>query len=105
MPNAPQQTPPTRNGAMHAVPCPFCGKPNDFRDIQHGMPGQAFVDTGDAVICDHCKGTMKIVNVQTATIFTVAKHKAPANRPAQQPQQQRPTSALGAGLRKLLGRG
>jgi hypothetical protein len=38
-------------GAVHAVPCPWCKRPNDLRDLkeQHLLEPDAIID------CDHCK--------------------------------------------------
>jgi glutaredoxin len=65
-------------GPIDRVPCPHCGKTNDFRELQ----GQQLMDTGSGVICDHCKRVMHIAAIRQVTL--VAVH---ANQPANALQQ------------------
>lgn len=98
------QQPATRTGAIHGVPCPHCGKKNDFRHLQE----QQLLDTGNSATCDHCGGNMKILRILPVTMITVGKtEQSSINRGAggqQQPTQQARTIGPGA-LQKLLGRG
>lgn len=64
-----QQIPPVVSGPINRVPCPHCGKPNDFRELQQ----QQLLDTGHSVDCDHCGGMMVVAAVQPITMITVRK--------------------------------
>lgn len=58
---------PTTNGPIHAVRCPHCGKPNDFRDLH----SQQLLDTGAIPECDHCHRLMEVVRIAPVTVVTV----------------------------------
>lgn len=95
---------PTTSGPSHAVPCPFCGKTNDFRDTLSGFGGQQLGDSGDDVSCDHCNNVMRIVKIQTIPHVTVrqfAVHKLQVAKQQQAQQRQVKPGFLG----KLLGKG
>lgn len=62
----PPVSPATVKGAIHSVPCPHCGKGNDFREIEENL-----VDTGQKVICDECDQPMEVVQVVKVTTITV----------------------------------
>lgn len=56
------------NGQIHAVPCPNCGKQNDFRPLKdYGC------ESGNVVSCDYCTQMMEIVKVQAITVISVRK--------------------------------
>jgi len=94
----------TRTGAIDKVPCPHCGKPNNFRHLQD----QQLLDTGNTASCDHCGGNMKILRILPVTMITVSKaEQSSINRgAAAQPQPTQQARTIGPGaLQKLLGRG
>jgi hypothetical protein len=70
------------------VPCPHCGRPNDFRELD----GQQLLDTGHRVICrgenhgEGCGMLMEVVSVRTIKVLAVKPIRgyAPAGQaPAQ----------------------
>lgn len=99
-----KQLPPgaVTRGAIHAVPCPHCGKPNDFRPLQE----QQLLDSGNNAICDHCGQNMQVVAVQPTTIVAVRQtamtqiNRGTDGRPVQQARTVAPSF-----VQKLLGRG
>lgn len=64
----PTQPPPNTNGPAHAVPCPHCGHPNDFRELESHQ-----VDVGDLAACDKCDGVMKVTAKQNVVVVHVAR--------------------------------
>lgn len=59
-------------GPMNAVPCPRCGKPNDFR-IVDGLGKaedrmQEDIEKGSIASCDHCGGYFKVVDLKETTL-------------------------------------
>jgi hypothetical protein len=62
-------------GAIHRVPCPHCGRPNDCRGLQPkdgiGGWGGYGLEQGAKLSCDHCNRLMKITGVQDVTVVTV----------------------------------
>jgi hypothetical protein len=83
---APQQRPPapatraaatSTNGPVHAVPCPHCRQPMDFRPHVGGKGGgggwgDQGVEPGAKVDCDACGKTSKILGRREVTIITLA---------------------------------
>lgn len=68
-------------GALHRVPCPHCGRPNDLRVLAAGTAAQQnagwggnLVERGTILDCDHCNRKMQIVKVQSVKIVTVRQH-------------------------------
>ena len=63
-------------GPMHAVPCPYCGQPNDFRahaDQDSGSAGWgSTLEAGSKVDCDHCGRTSKILRIDRVPVITLA---------------------------------
>lgn len=59
---------PETQGAIHALPCPWCGRLNDMRDEADGMGRVDVLQPGNVYQCDHCKRHMQIKSVQTAVI-------------------------------------
>lgn len=95
----------TVQGPIHQVPCPHCGKPNDFRTLK----GQQLLDTGHCMFCDHCGRSMEVVKIATVEFLVVRRDPtnkvAPQRRAAQQrahAQGQLPKPGL---LQRLLGKG
>ncbi len=98
MPALPPGQQPQVAGPIHAVPCPHCGKPNDFRDLQQ----QQLLDTGHTVGCDHCGRQMDVVRIAPVTVISVRKNMAPPPRTQQQPQTRQATTMSAAQAQKLL---
>jgi hypothetical protein len=73
-------------GSIDRVPCPHCGKPNDFRELEM----QQLLDTGHRVICrgenpgEGCGRLMEVAAIRVIKVIAV--------RPAMgiAPQNQRP---------------
>lgn len=64
----PKPTPNTTKGAEHAVPCPFCAHPNDFRELAEHR-----YETGDMAVCDKCNGVMEVAGKTSITVIHVRK--------------------------------
>jgi hypothetical protein len=60
--------PSTTKGAEHAVPCPYCAHPNDFRELAEHRYEQ-----GDMAICDKCNGVMEVTGKTSITVIHVRK--------------------------------
>lgn len=79
-PAAPGQGVPTKQavrGPLHAVPCPHCGRPNDFRGFapSGGLGwGDYGLEPGTVVDCDHCKRKSQIVHVDKVTLVSLRQH-------------------------------
>lgn len=63
-------------GPIHAVPCPFCRRPLDFRAHADGESGgqgwgEQGLETGSLVDCDHegCGRTSRILAKERVTII------------------------------------
>lgn len=102
----------TTQGPIDRVPCPWCGKGNDFRI----MASEQLVDTGNEHFCDHCGYSMEIVAMRTVELIAVKKNpkggRAPARTAAQaqarRVAQQRQLAAQNQKpgiLQRLLGKG
>jgi phage terminase large subunit GpA-like protein len=68
----------TTHGPLHKVPCPHCGKPNDFRPLageEQGMSGwgDQGLETGATIECDHCRRLSKIAGVERITVVTLVR--------------------------------
>lgn len=57
---APPQQRPTTQGTVERMPCPHCGKPNDFRELDN----QQCLDTGHKMSCDWCHHRMEITMIR-----------------------------------------
>jgi hypothetical protein len=66
--------PATTHGPVNRVPCPNCGKPNNFSG-QHEM-----LDVGVVYTCDHCKQPMQIAAVQSVKLVYVRKPSGSVSR-------------------------
>lgn len=69
MPKPPPQPqlPPITTGPINAVPCPHCGKPNNF----HGH--YEMLETGNTFACDHCRQPMQVAGVREVKVVSVRK--------------------------------
>ena len=77
----------TVQGPIHQVPCPHCGKPNDFRTLK----SQQLVDTGHCTFCDWCGRSMEVVKMATIEVLVVRRDPSGkvARQGAQRPGPQR----------------
>lgn len=67
-----------RQGKIDSVPCPHCGRPNDFRDTDEflfdPMTGASAVKSDKPTFaCDHCSRIMEVVHVEKTIIVAVRK--------------------------------
>jgi len=76
-PTAPAPSLKTCDGPIHAVPCPWCGKPNDFREIDGAIA--ALFEGGAYFECDSCHKLMDIVKVVQVKIVQVRQSKKTHN--------------------------
>lgn len=89
-------------GEVHAVPCPHCGKTNDFRELD----GQQLLDSGNNAVCDHCNQNMQIVQVRPTKIVAVRKTAMSRINNASDARPAAPARTVGPNfLQKLLGKG
>lgn len=63
-------------GRAPAVPCPHCGKPNDFTEIAEEIVqvsglGALAQERGQIVVCDHCDREMEVVRIKCVTLIAV----------------------------------
>ena len=106
LPGQQQQQLKAVHGPIDAVPCPWCGKANDFRTIQ----SEQLLDTGGEHYCDKCGYSMLVVAIRTVELVAVRKNpkggRAPAHvARARQIQQQNPRQLQKPGiLQRLLGK-
>lgn len=92
----------TVQGPINAVPCPHCGKKQDFRMLQE----QQLLDRGHEFTCDHCGFSQEVVAIQPVTFVAVRKNPRFPGRPPQGPGEPAPGRAVSPGfVQKLLGRG
>lgn len=75
----PVPIPPSTKGPQHAVPCPHCGHPNDFRELQEHR-----VEVGDFAACDKCNGVMEVTAMQPVMVVHVRRR---TDMKAQRPQR------------------
>jgi endogenous inhibitor of DNA gyrase (YacG/DUF329 family) len=66
--------PQATQGPIHRVPCPHCGKPNDFRahaDSELGGAGwgEQGLETGAKVDCDQCGRFAKILAIEKVVVI------------------------------------
>lgn len=63
----------TTKGPDHAVPCPHCGFPNDFREIDHvvNAAASAAIVNGQLVECDQCQKNMEVVDTRRMLVIVV----------------------------------
>jgi len=95
--STPQQSPGV-TGPIDRVPCPHCGKPNDFRDLS----SQQLLDTGHRLFCDSCGNSMEIAAIRTMTFLLVRPLRGGGARPIAGPHDARTISP--AQLQRLLKR-
>lgn len=65
-PAAPPQ-PPMVQGPIDRVPCPHCGKPNNFRRTDE------MLEVGNLFTCDYCKKPMQVCGVRDVRFVAVRK--------------------------------
>lgn len=75
MPQQPPVSPRTTEGPLHAVPCPHCGKANDFRQLDETI--SSLLEGGTWVSCDHCGGQLTVVKVVPIKVVQV-RQRGPA---------------------------
>ena len=94
----PQQQPPpaTTSGPIHGVPCPHCGKLNDFREVREEL------DKGLAVSCDVCNRMIEVVGVQPVTVVRVRRHPAWGDRQAPKPRTPGQAHTISAGQAQAM---
>jgi NAD-dependent SIR2 family protein deacetylase len=61
------QLPPMVQGPIDRVPCPHCGKPNNFRRVDE------MLENGNIFSCDYCKKQMQICGVKDVRFVAVRK--------------------------------
>lgn len=60
----------TTRGVSHCVPCPYCGEPNDFRELLRlNELASSTMRPGDKAACDHCDQDMRIHSIQHMTVI------------------------------------
>jgi hypothetical protein len=102
-----QQSSPVLTGMVERVPCPHCGKTNDFRHLQE----QQLLDTGSTVTCDarDAKGAIigcgKLMQVAAVRQVLVVAVRAVAGQPSgPSGGTAAPARTIGGrALRKLIG--
>lgn len=73
----PRQQAPCTRGTVDRVPCPNCGRPNDYRELD----GQQLLDTGHRVICrgenagEGCGQLMEVVAIQVLKVVSVRPYR------------------------------
>lgn len=91
------------HGPIHKVPCPHCGKPNDFRELL--TQGDSTIFPNTEVFCDHCGFMMIVKNVQKITVLYVvpgATRDPQWQQGGKQPLQRQVQPTM---MQRLLGRG
>ena len=71
MPQQPTKKKKARQFKIYAVRCPWCGKPNDFREVEYDL--RTTQDAGAKVDCDHCGRLMKVVRIEPVKLITVVR--------------------------------
>ena len=87
------QPPPWTHGPLERVPCPHCGKANDFRELH----SEQLLDTGHTVSCNYCGRMMEVVRMAVITVVAVRQadgsagpvYRGPAQATTIGPQQLR----------------
>lgn len=65
-------------GPIDSVPCPHCGRRQDFRILQ----SEQLLDTGHQLFCDFCKRSQEVTQIQTVTFVAVRKDPSGKVAPA-----------------------
>ncbi len=100
----PGQRPPQpkwTQGPVDRVPCPHCGKPKDFRELD----SQQLLDTGHEVICrdDNGEGCGQLMMVAAIRVIKVLAVKPMRGMPASgQAQAREAVTVSHAQLQRLL---
>lgn len=71
MPNPPAGKQATQ-GPIHNCPCPFCGKPQDFRAAPETPAMSEEIEKGALVECEDCNETYKVTAIETRVIIKLA---------------------------------
>ena len=66
-PPPPQPQPPMTQGPIDKVPCPHCGKHNNFRRVDE------MLENGNRFQCDFCKQVMEICGIRDVRFVAVRK--------------------------------
>jgi hypothetical protein len=63
-------------GAVHAVPCPYCGHKNDFRKFVGTSEdwGTFGLEPGSTFSCDKCKRISIVKKVAKVMVITLEQH-------------------------------
>lgn len=76
MPQPPPKEVKCTRGPHTAVPCPHCGKPNDFEP----QKDLGTIERGQVFDCDHCGRKVEIHQVQTVTVVYLKQFVPQAKR-------------------------
>ena len=57
-------------GVIHAVPCPWCKRPNDLREMHE----QRLLEAGARYGCDHCKRVFELETIDTRPRLIVKQY-------------------------------
>lgn len=89
----------TTHGPIDRVPCPHCGKPLDFRQLN----AQQLLDTGHMVSCDYCKHMMAVAGIHVVQVVVVRPDAGNAIAVAQRSSPARQASTMSpAQVQRLL---
>jgi hypothetical protein len=88
------------HGPIHAVPCPWCGKANNCKNLSEAI--KQSMEAGTSYYCDHCRHLVVITKVIPVTVVEVRQSRDAALDPGPQasaaatPVRGVPTSVLQA---------
>lgn len=68
------------SGPIHGVPCPWCGRPNDFKVVQEEIG--ASLEAGLKASCDHCRHFIIVTKVVPVVVVEVRQSKDTSLAPA-----------------------
>lgn len=69
-----------KKGLEHSVPCPWCERRNDFREVKYEAQLGGY-EVGSTIQCDHCERHMEVKQVQPTTIIGVIRAQGPGGIP------------------------
>jgi uncharacterized Zn finger protein len=92
------QQPKTTQGQINRVPCPHCGKPQDFRELQQAQ----LLDTGHQVVCEECGRLQTVTAIRVVTIVVV---RPDSGMPRNKQADARPATTVAPSALQRLGRG
>lgn len=64
------------HGPIHAVPCPWCGKPNDNRNLDELIT--TALEPGTTYVCDYCNHVTVVTKVVVVKVLEVKQSKTTA---------------------------